>query len=534
MNNKAFTVIELLVVTAIIVLLTSLLFANYRVGDRQLALQRAANKLAQDLRRSQELAVSAKEFAGDIPGGYGVYFDLDDIKHYILFADLDSDQAYSGVDEKVEEITLEGTAKIIDLQPVSAASSLTVVFIPPDPVTVFDPVGFFATITLGAGGTEFQASQYTYNYTWDIWGWPEPRADCDTSDETGDCPTSFSASPSDPWYSYDWFVFFGIYQQSRKYQKEVVEAPDVFKQSIQVNQSGLIAVNQGLGGDQCDATADCNDGNLCTNDWCERPADGDSVCHNDILADGFDCGDCRECQSGTCTFLCQGIESSCECVSDVCADCSLRYGEDCSHESCFPIEKPVWQCSGGSCLYSCATDPGCNICSGVPNNTQVPGCDGICQACQSGVCGVANAGTDPGDDCTQGSTAADGCRSNSCAGGIASCGFQTSGDGGCPTCKTCVGATSMACVNKGLISCGTNKVCEAGSCVDCYWQWQPGTCFGGMCSSPWGSNYCTGGRGGAYSMMCGVPCSSKPGTTPGYTGYYSGGATYSYYKCICY
>ena len=94
--SKAFTLIELLVVVSIIVLMTALTLPNYRSGDNQLAIQRSAHKVSQDLRRAQEFGISVKEFNGSVPGGYGIYFDLDEPDRYIMFADLNGDQTYSG------------------------------------------------------------------------------------------------------------------------------------------------------------------------------------------------------------------------------------------------------------------------------------------------------------------------------------------------------------------------------------------------------------------------------------------------------
>ena len=82
--SKAFTLIELLVVVSIIVLMTALTLPNYRLGDKQLALQRSAHRMAQNLRMAQGYAISAKEFNGTAPLGYGAYFDLTKPTAYIL------------------------------------------------------------------------------------------------------------------------------------------------------------------------------------------------------------------------------------------------------------------------------------------------------------------------------------------------------------------------------------------------------------------------------------------------------------------
>jgi len=145
--NKGFTLIELLVVTGIIVLFTALILPNYRAGDQQLVLQRAAYKLAQDLRRAQEMALSSQKFDGEVPAGYGIYLNKNQPNQYILFADLNGDQRYSGSSEKVEEIALEGIVVISDLSP-KLTSALTIVFVPPDPSVAFYPDAVTASITV--------------------------------------------------------------------------------------------------------------------------------------------------------------------------------------------------------------------------------------------------------------------------------------------------------------------------------------------------------------------------------------------------
>lgn len=146
--SKAFTLIELLVVTGIIILLTALTLPNYRQGDDQLALQRSAHKMAQSLRMAQEYAISVKDFNGGAPGGYGIFFDLDQPDRYIMFADLDGNQIYSTPDEKAEEIIIEGNVSLDALNPVGQENSLNIFFAPPDPTIYFFPDAAFAAINI--------------------------------------------------------------------------------------------------------------------------------------------------------------------------------------------------------------------------------------------------------------------------------------------------------------------------------------------------------------------------------------------------
>lgn len=140
-KEKGFMLAEMLVVLFVILILTGLIVANYRAGQRQLALERAANKLAQDIRRVQEMAMSAQEVNGEIPlRGYGIY--LKDVpppqihNSYILFAnkaDATPDYFYykEAADTVIEDISFEGEEiKIKDLN----LPYLNIVFIPPDPI----------------------------------------------------------------------------------------------------------------------------------------------------------------------------------------------------------------------------------------------------------------------------------------------------------------------------------------------------------------------------------------------------------------
>ena len=106
-KNNGFTLVEILVVIVIIMILTLVALPYFLQAGKQFALSRSAHKLAQDIRRAQEMSMSAKEFGGGVPpGGYGIYFP-NDSHNYILFADLDGGQDYDGSGEAAEEIFLE-------------------------------------------------------------------------------------------------------------------------------------------------------------------------------------------------------------------------------------------------------------------------------------------------------------------------------------------------------------------------------------------------------------------------------------------
>jgi type II secretory pathway pseudopilin PulG len=163
-----FTLVELNIVTIIILLLSTLVLANYREGEKQFSLLRSANKLAQDLRNTERMAMASQvlppSFGGGLPkGGYGIYFE-NNFNSYILFADCDGDKEYDAsgpatscaeaspiapYPEKINELFLEKNVKISNLSP---SSPLSITFFPPDPTITIKPLANLAIITLILSG----------------------------------------------------------------------------------------------------------------------------------------------------------------------------------------------------------------------------------------------------------------------------------------------------------------------------------------------------------------------------------------------
>ncbi len=128
-NNYGFTLVELLVIISIISLLSLAVVANYRSGQKQYALQTSAHKLAQNIRRVQEMAMAAREIDGRI--NHGIRVEPGKNYYNLISCDIYNNCV------NTEEIKLETPIYIEAIFP--SAGYLTIKFFPPDPTVIFEP-----------------------------------------------------------------------------------------------------------------------------------------------------------------------------------------------------------------------------------------------------------------------------------------------------------------------------------------------------------------------------------------------------------
>jgi len=146
-TENGFTLVEFLVAVTIITIFSVIILANYEPGEQNLALQRTVHQVAQDIRRTQEMSMSARKSSacsGDVPtGGYGIYF-YDPVVNqtsYVLFADCNADENYSAGEETGDPIEIEEGVGVYTLISGGAGvSTLTIIFKPPDPIVVSNAI----------------------------------------------------------------------------------------------------------------------------------------------------------------------------------------------------------------------------------------------------------------------------------------------------------------------------------------------------------------------------------------------------------
>lgn len=104
--SRGITLVEIIVVIFVVTVFSVIIISDFPKIQRQFALSRSTHKLAQDLRKTQDLGMSGAQML-DMNGnpiklkGYGVYIDFSQSnKQYIIYADVadangNSDQKYT-------------------------------------------------------------------------------------------------------------------------------------------------------------------------------------------------------------------------------------------------------------------------------------------------------------------------------------------------------------------------------------------------------------------------------------------------------
>lgn len=171
---QAFSLIEMVVSLGVIMFISVIFIANYRVGNRRTDLIMTAQNLVADLHAVQNKALGLTKYGNNVPaGGWGINFNKG-AGTYTVFADLNEPDSsgYLEMDETSEterslgarEVVFSGEIKIGEMKVFNGISSvltdeLNITFLPPDPLTnIFNvttkATGTAATIELKELGSE--------------------------------------------------------------------------------------------------------------------------------------------------------------------------------------------------------------------------------------------------------------------------------------------------------------------------------------------------------------------------------------------
>lgn len=135
-KQRAFTTIEILVITGILSLLSAILILYSRTAERQISLFKEQAKIIEIISRAKSLSIVTYG-KPDVPCGYGVHFEAP--RTFLIFKDLaadckDSDRKYSeSADEIQESFQLDSTIRFDSL------GLSDILFIPPDPTVIITP-----------------------------------------------------------------------------------------------------------------------------------------------------------------------------------------------------------------------------------------------------------------------------------------------------------------------------------------------------------------------------------------------------------
>jgi len=145
-KEKGFTLVEMLVVLAVMAVLSAVVIANFPQVRLQFALSRSAYEFAQTIRKAQNLAISSVEYKDNNGvtrqiSGYGVFVDTGSFlgnKKYIIYADTyPGNQQYDGLDYIVETVDLAANEQGVVVKEVhhTPGKGASINFTPPNPVT---------------------------------------------------------------------------------------------------------------------------------------------------------------------------------------------------------------------------------------------------------------------------------------------------------------------------------------------------------------------------------------------------------------
>jgi len=146
-TDKGFSLIELIVVIAIMTVITSVVLFNQNLFNSNIILENLAYEIALTVRQAQFFGINVRQTdlgGGSFEAGYGAFFDINNPTSFIFFADIDNDNKFDNPAEIVEtyNMTQNNYIKYLcaddrcDNPSLSDVETLSIVFHRPDPNAV--------------------------------------------------------------------------------------------------------------------------------------------------------------------------------------------------------------------------------------------------------------------------------------------------------------------------------------------------------------------------------------------------------------
>ncbi len=137
-SNQGFSLVELLVSIAILVIVSGLVFFNQSGFNNNVLLENLTYEVSLTIRQAQSYGLQSKESnSGDFEAGFGVYFDLSSNDNMILYADNNKNYIYnSGSDTIIDTLKMKNSNIIERLcvgSPCVDTNVLDISFVRPNP-----------------------------------------------------------------------------------------------------------------------------------------------------------------------------------------------------------------------------------------------------------------------------------------------------------------------------------------------------------------------------------------------------------------
>ena len=113
--SRAFTLVEMLVVTAIIIVVSSVVLVNSGRLGGQFILDNFAYDLALTVRQAQVYGISVRNFGGNFNVAYGIHFDSSTPTTYLLYGDVGTPNGLYDTGELVQSFTITRGFKIASI-----------------------------------------------------------------------------------------------------------------------------------------------------------------------------------------------------------------------------------------------------------------------------------------------------------------------------------------------------------------------------------------------------------------------------------